>query len=387
MLFVFGFVILSMLATVALAHFFMTNPQALEMLKGMAADFTGGSSDRIPYGRGILDIDGISIHYVYQPGGRKKSSQLELFYEGDFSARAVFRKETGLDRFGKQIGLNQEIQLFDSSFDKTVYVECEDQNFVTGLLSSSEAKEALKQLLMMFDKFEIKSRVCSVIKIPCDQDDGSRDKVMISARHMVTLLLRLPVLAPMDKSATPITDSTSKGVGFFYTAAGIFLIAGIVSLIWGSSAFTPLLPGRVFVLSFYAGVPLTGLFMFYLFGQLKGVSTAFRSFLISSLVGGLGIMLLCWGGSLLINGGQDVSTPVVHTTQIVDRYVSHSRKSGDTHHLKLALWAPYVGDRDFIVSRHLYDHVKLDDSCRVTTRSGLLGFEWIVARQCRSENF
>lgn len=385
MFFFFGFVIFTIIAIASVAHFLKTNPRSLELFKVAAGLGSAGPSDKIPYGTGSLDVDGVAVQYMRRASGKNQSSRFELSYQGDFYAQAVFRKETGLDHFGKQIGFNEEIQLYDLSIDNAVYVECEDRDFVTRLLSSGQAKEALQELLKTFDTFEINGRKCLLVKTPSDQGIA-RDLAMACAGRMLALAARIPVMAP-GRSATPITDTTRKGVKFLFTAACVFLVIGIILFIGAMSGFTPLMPEKFFIFSLYASVPLTAIFWVYLWGQLKGSSIALRSFLMSSLIGGIGVILVCWGGGMCINGSQDFSAPVKHATHLVDRHMTHSSKNGDSYFITLASWRQDLGDRTFSVGHSFYNLVTRGEPCEVITRAGLFGFEWISGKTCHGQTF
>ena len=330
---------------------------------------------------GVMDVDGKPVSFVYRMGNRKDGSSLQLAFKRDFHAQAVFRTETQADRFGKEIGMNQEIQLYDPDFDRAVYVECEDPAFIDRFLSAAQAKEQLRTLLGFFTSFEIRADRCVATKFPCGEaGQMSSDEIVAGARTMLALAAHIPSALPGQASATPRTDecrraeATLLGFGIGCMAVGVILTA------WGFFGFEPLYPGRVFKASLYVSLPLAGLFVFYILGQFKGISTALRMFSLTAVLGGGGIILLCWGGFMVLNGGQDLSSAVTHEVRVVNKHVSRGKST--SYRIWVTSWVDPDAVYKFETSRAGFDLIDINDPCVITTRSGLFDFEWITSHVC-----
>ncbi len=334
------------------------------------------------FNSGAMDVDGRAVRVVYTPRGKNTPSRLTVALKGDFFAHAVFRSETQEDRFSKDIGLNREVQLYDPSFDGAVYVECEDEAFVRQLLGARDAKERVGRILRTFTWFEIDGRECRLVKTPCHDDAGFGQEAMIEAvRAMVALSADIPRPAPGQATATPVTDECRRTTGFFVVLAGVVVAGGIALMIWGLTAFQPLFPGKVFTASCYASVVVAGVFLVYIFNQYKGLSNAARYFTLTACLGVAGIVLTCWGGLMVLNGGQDVSDLVMHQVSVVSKHVSRS-KNTTRYHVTVGSWGAGFATYSFSVLKSTYDRIRPGDPCVIGTRAGLFNHEWVVSEKC-----
>ena len=369
------FILFAAVAIAAVAQFLMSNPGAMALLKG-------GSGSLSWLNNGILDVEGQKVTFVYRSASKNSPSRLHASLTGNFFAHALFRTESQADRLAKGIGLCQEIQLFDPAFDTAVYVECDDQAFISNLLNAAQAKDHLKNILKTFTSLEINGAACSMVKTPCDAAWGAYDQEMTAAAaSMVALTAHMPSPEPGQSSATPLTDANRSLTAWFIGAAFVFVVGGIVSIIWGFLSFPPVAPGKIFILSLKVSVLVAGLFVFYAFHALKGTSIALRAFTVTAFAGGIGLLLLGWGGMILVNGSQDVSEKALHHVRIIGKYITHSKNS-TSYHLTTTAWDPDFADYRFTVSSWDYDRINMNDPCVITTKSGLLKFEWVVSHVC-----
>ena len=331
---------------------------------------------------GIIKADGRQVQLYYHSGSKNNPSRLELSLIGDFYAQAVFRKETGVDRFGKDIGLNQEAQLYDPAFDSEVYVECEDQDFVRQCLGSSALKQRLKELLNEFSQVEIAGSKCRLFKTPCsDTSRFTPDHLTDAAVFLVAFADGIPRPQPGQASATPLTDECRKSSGLLAAPGIIAIIAGFVLIVWGFASFTPLEPGQIFLLALKIGAVLLILFMLYAYDQVKGLSNALTLLAGAFFAALVGIPLLLWGGLMVVNGSQDVSPASRHETSVVGKNITHSKKS-TSYHIQVRGWVPGRETYAYTVSADKYSRINYGDPCVITTRDGLFKFTWVTSNQC-----
>lgn len=359
------------LSVAAFAHFFLGAPLAANMFNYLLRRKSG-----------VLDVCGRPVAFLHKAKGRNGPSSLELTFAGNFNARAVFHTETRSDQLGKDYGLNQEIQLNDPAFDQTVYIECDDSSFVSGLLETAEAKEKLKGLLERFAVFELKGGRCTLTKTPCDDFDEVSMQDMVSASiDMLALADRVAPAGPGQGTLTPLTESRRR-TELVFTSGGIALtICGAVAAFWGAQAFEPVLPWQVFRTSLYAALALVLVFTAYLFLRFKGTSTGLRAFRKSLAFGATGIVLWSWGWLMVFNGSQDVSAAVRYEVPVVSKHISSGRGGGFT--LGLSSWSKEPAVYEIGARRKEFELVEVGDPCVISVKKGYFGFEWIDGKMCQ----
>ena len=328
------------------------------------------------------DIDGHQVRFVYTPRGKNTPPRLDISLSDNFFAHAVFRKETKADRFAKDIGFNEEVQLFDMTFDSSVYVECEDRDFVSHLLAGTEAKKFLQDILRTMTSLQINGNRCSMTKTPCEElTRVNTDELIATARILVAFAQKIPLPGPGARSATPVTDECRRRIGVFTGVAGALSAAGLGLMIWGLTAFPLLMPGKFFVASLYVAAPVAALAVFFMFHQFKGLSVALRSFAPAAAFSVIGAVLVCWGGGMVLNGVQDVSPKISHRVHVMDKYITRSKDS-TSYHLRVDAWDRMFPYYSFKVSRQAYARIRTGDVCTVETKAGLLRFTWVVSHVC-----
>lgn len=331
---------------------------------------------------GVINADGRDVAFHYTPRSKNSPSVLRLTLTGNFFAHAVFHTESSTDRFAKRIGLNREIQTNDPMFDNLVYIECEDKSFIDWFLKEADTRALLLDLLRNFTRFEIDGCRAVLVKTPCDSLVAvASDEIRLAAQRMAILVASLPPAEAGQASSTPNTDE-ARGLERFFVGAVIALAgAGVVLLIWGLHAYDPVMKGRLFTSSLYVSLPLAGLVGYYFFHQLKGLSTSMRAFFTVAVTAVAGLILCCWGGAVVLNGSLDISPAQTHECALISKWVTHSKNS-TTYHARVSSWDPGFPSYQFSVPHGLYEQLTTGDSCRVISRAGYLGFEWVVAHEC-----
>jgi hypothetical protein len=371
------FSIFVIIAVIAIAYFLVRISFKLEFFRaqgGVLNQFMKSST---------VDIEGRQVVLVYRPPKKNISARLEISLTGHFFAHAAFRTETKIDHFGKNIGLNQEIQLFDLDFDKAVYVECEDRDFVNQLLRTPEAKAHLKSILATMTSLHIDGNRCYMVK--ADMQGKFYSSAFLPAVHsMVAFSKNIPLLEPGAVSATPVTDKVRLWIGFFIGFSGLLFGVGLALIIWGLSAFAPLMPAKLFFASLYIAMPFAFIMVFYMFYRFKGLSIALRSFTTAAIFAILGAVLVCWGGGMVLNGSQDVSEKTAYQVQVMDKYTTHS-KNNTSYHIRVNAWREGFSSYVFNVGKHAYYSIDRGDPCTVVSKAGLFGFEWIVSQVCHPD--
>jgi hypothetical protein len=333
---------------------------------------------------GVINADGRDVAFHYTPRSKNSPAVLRLTLTGNFYAHAVFHTESSTEKFAKGIGLNREVQTNDPMFDNLVYIECEDKLFIDWFLKEPDTRQLLLEVLRTFTRFEIDGCRAVLVKTPCDDLAlVASDDIRMAAQRMAILVASLPPAAGGQASSTPNTDE-ARGLERFFIGVVIAIVgAGVVLLIWGLSAYDPVMKGRLFSSSLYVSLPLAALAGYYFFNQLKGLSTSMRSFSTVTVTAVAGLILCCWGGAAVLNGMMDISPAQTHECNLSDKWISHSKNS-TTYHVRVSSWDPQFPSYQFSVSHVLYDRLTSGDPCQIISRAGYLGFEWVTSRQCHS---
>jgi hypothetical protein len=221
-----------------------------------------------------------------------------------------------------------------------------------------------------------------LVKTPCDDlAIMSSNEITAAALGLDQLASQLPPAVGGERSATPVTDECRRLEQFSITVAAGTVVAGVVLMIWGLAAFDPVMKGRLFGSSLYVSLPLAGLAGYYLFNQLKGLSTSARSFMTAALLSVIGLVLCIWGGGMVLNGLLDISQGQAHKCVVINKRVTHSKNS-TSYYVRTSSWDEKFPTYEFSVSPAQYDQLSGGDPCLVTTRAGYLGFEWVVSHAC-----
>jgi hypothetical protein len=344
--------------------------------------FSTNPSGSLPLKDSIWDVDGRRVVFSYTVGFQRCPSRYELTFTGSFFAHAKFRTETSMDGLLKDVGLNKEIQLNDPEFDRMVYIECEDKEFIARFLGSDEAKAHLRRILSIVTTFQIKGNQCVLVK---DQYDGaagaSMEEIRTAAKSMIALVEKIPSWVNASEVATPLTGQLTRRLLFLSGVAVTTLVCGLGSVLFATSFFQPLLVGAMVRGSLFISAPLIIIFLWFVFVRVRNSSVASRLLWVAGLFGSVGIVLVCWGGMMTFNAILDTSDKVAHEVRVVSKFVN-IKKVSDSHYVVVPAWfengTMYALER----SHSEYERLMPGAKCVITTRSGFLKYEWIVNAVC-----
>ncbi|MBA3547245.1 MAG: hypothetical protein H0T76_12230 [Nannocystis sp.] len=144
--------------------------------------------------------------------------------------RISLRREHGLDRGAKALGINREVQLGDADFDAAVYVESEvpDPTVQQALGSAPARAAALALLRGPCDELLLGSgRV--IAHVTAEQLAGSQDPTLQTTRAQL-LALRDALAVPRD-IPSPTALAHRRGIGHVFGIAGLWLAVALVALL------------------------------------------------------------------------------------------------------------------------------------------------------------
>jgi hypothetical protein len=221
-----------------------------------------------------------------------------------------------------------------------------------------------------------------VSKTPCHNlSDFGRSDIQNAAHQILLLMQHIPRPVGGNSSATPLTDNFKKFsniltlVSFVLCPVGCFIILTVLA------AFEPVSKSETFWSSLWVGLLAAIVFAIYALHRLKGHMAPLQVFFILILVNGVGLILLVWSGTVYLNGELDTSLACPHDVVVINKSVTET-KHGYAYNITVSSWNRDLSNYEFTVPYTVYNQLKPSDHCVITTKSGFLGFEWVVSRNC-----
>jgi hypothetical protein len=315
----------------------------------------------------------------YELGGRRVL--VSSYYVSRSSIRANLRVPGGrypwliifpegmVDRVGKALGLNREVQTGDKAFDELAYLDTVDSDEnVSKLMAPAGVRGAVTDLLNLGYKVQFSTRGVEAFQVvyAMKQIDGTH------AAKAVEALGRLAEVAPTFPNVALVEARSAKrvifGIAFVLSwliGPGIagFLTSRIdATLDSGGQAFAFLVGGGACWAVYVVGLSLV----------MRGRSYAFRVVLLGGIITMFSVPF--GGGALILALNQllDPSAATQHDVIVVDR---HSYKGN--HTLTVPTWKGGAGMLKIHVPRATYDTLKIGDQIVVQAHPGAFGWEWL----------
>jgi hypothetical protein len=298
-------------------------------------------------------------------------------YRGDARERIkspaplTLRLEGTLDRAGKSLQINREIQTGDAGFDERVYIESEAPDaLVLAVLASPRTRASVITCLELG---------CTEVKLDDKGDLGTgielKSEDLLAPRYLASVLDALGAAA---EAIPPLL-----GEGHHRTRAGLIptiavvgtLASGplfyLVDLIWeplGSSLYGAAARG---------GLVLWAVSLPILFFVLRGRSVSLRDFLTSAIALVVGFPLGSVDLLVTLNGALDTSPPEEHETRVLN--MRSTTGKGASTYITMGSWHPGEETIEIHGGGSFYPSLANNQRITVTTRRGFLGWERITA--------
>ncbi len=227
--------------------------------------------------------------------------------------------EGRIERFGKTIGLNREVQTGDPVFDELAYVDTiESDEAVATLLANEQVRDAIRYLLAAGHKVQFSSAGVETYQLVANRavPDTSRFARVLGLLH--TIVSNLPSMGGAVYRATP-----QGKLGLPVVASMLIWLPAVGALVASSSAMDQTMdPGGV-ALAFGALGGLAWVLYTLGVGMLwKGRSYAIRLVMIASLMGLFAVPMMV--GSLALWLNQRLDASVGETKQVsITKLVHH----------------------------------------------------------------
>lgn len=325
--------------------------------------------------------DGVSFYF------KSKSDKKGIIYESrigiPFKSKSIFKitRETQADKFFKQIGLANEIQTLDKSFDSRFYVASDSSNFRDEIRIDVQTREFIAQ----------------IFKRGCEDITGTGKMIWFNFFGDHTKSKIVPEFCV--KFYNQIAEMEQKTTGFFSDPFAIKILMTECT-VWSLAAYsvmgfgewyytqqdvflnrTALLRDGVFV-----GIVLTLIFLGFIFLFMKGSSRAHRILIESSLVLGFSIPV---GGIHIvrdINLNADTSIANLVEADVLDTYTVKRRRKRSTtidyymriepRRVESATESKLTIPSTIEVSNQFYNEIKRGNVVILKIRSGYLDHPW-----------
>ncbi len=286
-------------------------------------------------------------------------------------APLTLRSEKELDRTGKRLGLNREIQTGDAEFDKTVYLETEapDALVLAALSDPMTRAGVMKCIALGASEIVLEQTGNLRLTLPLPSED------LITPSHITALLDTLGAAA----EAIPPLQGEGRhrsSVSVIPTVAVLGALAAwplfyLVDWLWKP------IRSDLYWTAFFGGLLLWLVSIPILARILRGRSTSLRDLATSVIALAFGFPL---GGAdllLTLNAVLDGSPPEEHATQ-----VSHRRRrtgKNSAYFVTVSSWHPGEATIEIQINSSVYSTLAVGQRVVVTTGKGLFGWERMTA--------
>jgi hypothetical protein len=295
--------------------------------------------------------------------------------------RIYVRPEIAVDRAGKTVGLNREVQTGDADFDAGVYLETdESEATVQRALGAPAMRAALRAALTGGYPYVRLGPGMVAVRLGYKLSGAPTPEELERA---------LQAIAPVAASAPAIDPAEIRPVGRMRgdLAAAATVVAFMVAMVLGFAApvgyadyWSPLRDADqragvvVTVVAWLALFPISWIWM-------RGHSRSFRNFLVTVLLSAVPLVLLGSGLIYLANAALDRGPSTARETAITWRSATSGRRS--SRYLYVASWERPGAETSFEVSEPTYRRFHPGDTAVLTTRPGAFGWPWIERMDLR----
>lgn len=274
--------------------------------------------------------------------------------------------EGAVDRFGKAIGLNREVQTGDKAFDDAVYVDTSEvEEKVKRLLAVPDVRKAILDLVSMGFKVQLSTRGIEVFQVVYAMSAPDASRVAEALPRIAALSGSVPSFDNETLSQEP-RARMMVAVAIIATV----VLAGVAGAFVASGAVDRTLSAGHRVLAFLGiGGALWLLFTLSMVLVLRGRSYAFRMFLVASFIA---LFSLPFGGgaaSLWLNQALDASPAEAHEATV-------RRLSRKGRVVRVTSWRAGHDIETTNAPMAVFRTLKVGDRVIVQTHRGAFGWPW-----------
>lgn len=273
--------------------------------------------------------------------------------------------EGALDRLGKSLSLNREVQLGDESFDAAVYIHSTEKSEerVRDLFASEALRGAVRELLAGGYRVQFSSQGVEAYQTQYALNKAGE----AGAAHAFELLARIANEAPRfePSTLTPESPPMSNRVLGLAIAAAVFGGAVAIGVSQGGGLLDSNDVGKAILLASSLWV----VFVAALVPYLRGRSNALQLLVVYGAVGIVGFP--AGGGVALLaaNRALDAAPAEDHVVTVLRMHERHR----DLH---TTSWRAGRTEERFVVKRAFLHTLQVGDHVLVRTHPGRFGWPW-----------
>lgn len=330
--------------------------------------------------------------FVFPPVTLTRGGIVVLLMECDLPVSFAFSRETTFDALAKRSGLAREHQTADTSFDKEVYISCEDKGFLQGYLTPERRKLIFTLLQNGFQQI-FYSRKAKQLAL-CS--DGSFLRSHIDAASAQQLTREYLSLVPTEAASSrehkafvsephQISDVDQKERNAWVAKEAAICIVALILVYFYGGLFGS---GLVSWMGFISAVAAVSLGVFVLLAakewrRVQGTSTGHQKLIATMLKNAIAVPLATY----LV-----LSTANRYLDLAAAREVSGTFDGVREHHGRRRIWNYYTADLSLpmpsgkVVRVELYTARDRLEELRgrsgrpviIWVKPGLLGFEYVA---------
>jgi hypothetical protein len=277
-----------------------------------------------------------------------------------------------VDRFGKAIGLNREVQTGDGVFDDAAYVDTVEEDApVQRVFESAAVRDGIRELLSLGYKVQLSSRGLSAFQLLPHGTPPDVSRVNEASGLLGRIAGALPALDPATFKGT-LSLPYARVLAFALLWIPLLVLAGLLAGLMGSPGARTLSMGHKGLVLGLCALTAWVVYVAILALRLRGRSYAFRVLLFAAGFGLFGIPTCGVLVALSLNQALDRSEAVTHLVTVIgtSKYKSQCR-------IVVASWAdPSREERLPVSCKHLAKLAK-GYLVQVKSHEGALGMPWI----------
>ncbi|MEP7124994.1 MAG: hypothetical protein ABJE95_28955 [Byssovorax sp.] len=312
----------------------------------------------------------------FEHDGRKARFQV-MSYGRDFIFQSIrlqseplpgilIRAESGVDRLGKSLGLNREVQIGDATFDAAAYIDsAASDDIVKRALASAVVRARILELLGLGYRLDLSSDGIGASRIRGYYASFESPELPALLGLLEAIQVALPRFEQGDAMPTP------KQTPWILIASGAGIALTLVSfrfLAWVHPPMDDL--DSLKAIGF--GLPVWLLAMAGVWAARRGKPNAIRELFVASILLFFALPPLVGGVVFSINAGMDSGPVTTHTVQI-------SSLASRDHEVFFHSWRPGRRSDKVGTSWDVYRTLKANDTIEIDTRPGALGWTWVPA--------
>jgi hypothetical protein len=336
-----------------------------------------------------LEKAGAKVLGARPPSGFRQPAEIEFEHDGlkarfqvrsygrDFILQSIrlasaplpgilIRAEGGLDRLGKSLGLDREVQLGDATFDAAAYIDsAASDEVVKKALGSAVVRARILDLLALGYRLDLSSDGIGASRIRGYYAPFDAPELPAILASLEAIQAALPRFDAVEATPAP------KQTPWILIAAGAGIALAIVSFQLVSFVHPPM-DDVDSIKCFGLGLPVWALLLVGVWAARRGKANHFGALLVASILLFFAVPPLTAGAIFALNSGLDTGPVTTHTVQI-------SSLARRDHEVFFPSWRPGRQFDKVGTSWDVFRTLRKNDTIEIDTRPGSLGWAWVPA--------